>query len=309
MSLELLNPTYMTIGLLLLGLVVWGLWYLLFRTPLGQGTLFDLTRPGKLLEMPFGQVHYIDEGKGPCIVFLHGIGASVFTWRKILPELKHNYRVVALDLPGFGYSDKRVDLDYGLEAQSQRVLEIMDQLKIKQAFCVGSSMGGLIGLWLAHQYPERITSVLGISPPLNHRLVPFRLGWTQLLAGWSSRRMNSSLMRKILQRVLKTYGELEDADVEAYLRPYQGDTQAIRIFIKALHTIQDARLPKVIKNHSFPILLLHGRFDRIVPLKVSQKAVKRLASAQLEVLPGSGHHPQEDEPQLVIKAIREFFSR
>ncbi|MEZ4873623.1 MAG: alpha/beta fold hydrolase [Bdellovibrionales bacterium] len=79
---------------------------------------------------------------------MHGLGASVYIWRFIFKPLAKYFRVTALDLPGFGRSSKPI-ADYGLDAQSDRLLTALDRLDIKTAHFVGSSMGGALSLWLA----------------------------------------------------------------------------------------------------------------------------------------------------------------
>lgn len=257
--------------------------------------------------MPFGKVHYIDEGSGPCLILLHGIGASIYTWRYLIPLLSKKYRVIALDLPGFGLSDKRTDLKYDLDAQTERVIEVTRRLKIKTFSIIGSSMGGLIGLWLALRFPQNVGKVLGLSPALSPALFPFNPAPLQVLSNWSARNLNEAWIRRILSRVIVSYADVETEDLQAYLRPYQQQPDAVRVFLMALATVRDPRIPHHLSDLQKPVLLLHGELDKIIPLKVSTQALSELPTARLEVLKNAGHHLHEDNPEWVFERADEFF--
>ena len=109
---------------IILGLSI-GLLYRLFKRP--KQVQIKSTLESHYLHCSFGEVHYIQDGKGPDVVLLHGIGASHIAWKRLMLRMKKDYRLTAIDLPGFGMSEKNTKLDYGLDApfgllKAQRVL-------------------------------------------------------------------------------------------------------------------------------------------------------------------------------------------
>jgi len=123
------------------------------------------------------KINYIDKGHGIPLVFIHGYGASIFSWRKNLPVLAKHYRVCALDLLGFGSSDKPLYEDYSINSFVKLIIQFMDSLKIKKAILVGHSLGGGIAILTTLKYPARVKGLIlidaeayAISPPLMLRV-------------------------------------------------------------------------------------------------------------------------------------------
>ena len=94
-------------------------------------------------------------------MLIHGFAASSYSWRKVVPELAEDFRVVALDLNGFGLSDRPADFDsYTRDGQVELVLRAMDALGIETAHFVGHSYGGALTMAMAATYPERMRSMV-----------------------------------------------------------------------------------------------------------------------------------------------------
>src|SRR5947199_312838 len=106
-------------------------------------------------------VHAEQVGDGEPVVLLHGFGASAYSWRKVIPALAQGHRVVAIDLNGFGYTQRpRSRESYTREGQAKLVLDTLDALGIARAHVVGHSYGGGITLYLAARHPERFRSMV-----------------------------------------------------------------------------------------------------------------------------------------------------
>ena len=105
------------------------------------------------------RVHYQERGTGDALVLIHGNNSSAYSWRDVFDELAKEFRVVALDLKGFGFTSKP-EGDYRLETQAALVIGLLDQLKIERATLCGSSMGGGVALAAAINYPQRVRSLV-----------------------------------------------------------------------------------------------------------------------------------------------------
>src|SRR5690606_27406680 len=101
------------------------------------------------------RLHYTDEGQGPVVVLIHGFGSSLEIWHQVIPALRGQHRVVAIDLKGFGWSS-RPEGNYSPTEQARLVLLAMDALGVEKADVVGHSWGASVSLALALQAPARV---------------------------------------------------------------------------------------------------------------------------------------------------------
>src|SRR3990172_11255761 len=116
--------------------------------------------PGTFVDVDGVRVHYVEAGRGEPVVLVHGWNGSTFSFRHTIPELARTHRVVALDLLGFGYSERPPRGDYSVTAQVRLVAGLMDRLGIPRAAVVGHSMGGGIAMHLALSHPERVSRLV-----------------------------------------------------------------------------------------------------------------------------------------------------
>ncbi len=286
--------------LLALAALLWSLWLLQRKQP--------PTPTFCSVEIPSGfNLHYQDIGSGPPILFLHGIGASLFCWRLLLPFLSSKYRLILLDLPGFGKSDKPTGADYGLEAQCQRLREFLDQLDLQRVFLVGSSMGGTLALWLSLREPERCKKLVTISPATDPSLVPRGIHRLARLSSPLSRTTRRWVIHQALRRVVLHHQKLSPEDVDQYWAPYKRNPAAVRTFLLATQAISDSRLPHELSLLSVPTLILWGEKDKMVPQKSMDQLKATLPKATLLCHSKAGHHVQEDQPEWTAYHIDQFF--
>lgn len=250
------------------------------------------------------EIHYVQEGKGKDILLLHGIGASIYTWRLLTPLLAKRFRVTVVDLPGFGKSTKNPRGDHGLEAQTNILLNFLDQLKIEKVHLVGSSMGGAIALWFAKHHPDRVSAVTVLAPATHPKLLPLNVTiFAKILHPSSNLLLTRTLFKQILKRVVSRHELINDEVVDEYLKPYLENGSAIQTFIRATAVLSDKRLPDALKGITTPVLILYGEKDQMVPKKVILELQKRLPHATLITHPSAGHHPHEDDPEWVVSQI------
>ena len=110
-------------------------------------------KDSRFLQTAGHTIHYIKQGHGRPLVLVHGFGGSSYTWRSLAPLLQDDCTVYALDLLGFGLSDKPPDGEYALDAQAELVVDFMKELQISSAVLIGHSMGGVIAAKAAAQNP------------------------------------------------------------------------------------------------------------------------------------------------------------
>jgi pimeloyl-ACP methyl ester carboxylesterase len=252
------------------------------------------------------KVYYIQAGRGPDLVLLHGIGASIFTWRFLIKPLAIHFRVTACDLPGFGRSGKDVRGDYGLDAQRKRVNRFLDHMNIKSACLVGSSMGGAIALWMAHENPERYPKVAALAAATSPELIPKQLSRAAFLAPYAYRALNPRVMKFILSNVVAKPDLVTTESIAAYLEPFQDKGISIKTFVAALQLLGDRRMPKCFEGLRSKVLLIQGERDRMVTMRSFNRLRKVIPTAQSVVSQTGGHHIMEDEPEWTISELLRF---
>ncbi len=278
--------------------------------------LWRYTRPQNLI--PFADfntqtlttgdlsIRYHQSGRGPHILLLHGIGANLFCWRWLVPALNQRFTITAIDLPGFGRSSKPTSAGYGLDEQTERLVKILDALKISQTYMVGSSMGGNIALWFALKNPERVKGLALIAPAASAHLIPplEKIAW---LSGPASFLLSRYAMKWAHARTVSRHDRLDHDRVEETYFTYGRSPQAVRSFMLAAAAIRDTRLFSSLKDFKTRVLILWGSNDRLVNRKVIDRLSAALPKALTMIHVGGGHHLQEDEPEWVAEQLSDFF--
>lgn len=302
MPLEL-QPMHLFIALTLASLIVGLLIHWWYRRQLKP---FELTVD--TVQVGDWTIRYHQSGRGPHILLIHGIGANLYCWRWLIPLLAEDFRVTAIDLPGFGGSSKPKEADYGLDEQVERLEMFLDKMQMRKTYVVGNSMGGNIALWLAHLRPTRVLGVAVIAPATSPRLIPLNLQKWLWLSGAASLVLTRTAIRWAHRRTVSRKEKVDVTRIEETYRTYGRKPDAIRSFIRATEAIRDPRLPHDLKNIKTKVLLLWGDQDRLVSKKVIDELKAALTAADSHVHLGGGHHLQEDEPEWVRQKIVEFFT-
>jgi pimeloyl-ACP methyl ester carboxylesterase len=266
-----------------------------------------IERPGAIFYVRGVGTHFIDQGHGPVVLLLHGFGGSTFSFRHQIGPLATHHRVLALDLPGFGLSDRPLDADLSLTAHAERLREMLDRLGIETASIVGASMGGIVGMRLAAAHPERVERlVLAGSPAPDRQIVrprytparPFLpVGYTLL---WG----RPAYLQRTLRRVVYDPAFVTDDICAGYAYPWRIRGTAAALFRFARDARRD--LPVHPAGIGTRTLLLWGEADPAVPLSVAHRLHATLPDARLEVLPRAGHLVLEEQPEACTASILRF---
>lgn len=269
----------------------------------------DAERPGRIVTVDGVGLHYVEQappvgGDAPAIVMIHGFGGSTYSFRHQIVDLAQDYRCVAIDLKGFGYSERPEGGDYSLTAQARLVLGAMDVLGIGKATLIGQSMGGEVVMRIAEMAPERVERII-LAASVPGRKVPIapRLSFM--------RRLVDPIARLVAERSWKRlFYDKNRADLEQIRAEYQKPARiygTMRTFwemwegIRHDERIEFARLTQ-------PVLILWAEKERILPLpgRSLRWLQARLPHAVTEHIPLSGHMLLEEQPAIVNGAIRRF---
>ena len=254
-------------------------------------------------------VHYRDEGSGPALVLLHGMGASLHTWDAWIDTLKYDYRVIRMDLPGFGLTGPAADGDYSIERYVRFLDEFRRRLNIDRFHLAGNALGGKIAWHYALAHADNVDRLVlidaagypaaGTTPaavPGVARL-PF-VSWLFTLT--SSRQATAESLRMAYAQPARISDETVDRYYELSLRP--GNRRA---FVeRALDAAEDP-----VRDHreiSQPTLVLWGAEDRRLPVANAHGFMQDIKNARLRIFPGVGHLPMEELPGPSARAVLTF---
>jgi pimeloyl-ACP methyl ester carboxylesterase len=261
---------------------------------------------GRFVEVHGRQLHYTRNGQGRHLVLIHGFAGSTYTWRGLIPLLADDYTVYAVDLLGFGLSDKPLDGRYSLADQGDLIVGLIAALKLDRPALAGHSMGGIVAALAAVQSPERIGALVLLDPGFYHGGPPalvkylfFPFDLAAALAFYSRSTRTKSLMRAYYDRSLVT-----DELVDNYLKPAR--TPGARTVLSKMNKYAGARYDDICARIRTPTLLVWGRNDTIVPWSDAERILGEINGARLATIDNAGHMVQEERPQEVAAAIREF---
>ncbi|MDQ3030962.1 MAG: alpha/beta fold hydrolase [Myxococcota bacterium] len=267
--------------------------------------------PGEPASARFAQidgtrVRFVDEGEGPAVVMLHGFASSLETWAAVMPEVRARHRVLALDLRGFGWTD-RPDGDYSPEAQARLVLALMDEQGIERAAFVAHSFGASVALAIALIAPERVTRVALYDAWVYSSQLPtfFHMARAEgvgeaLFSIWYGERTEDRIALAFHDRSYVTQALVDDVQ-RALERP--GTYAAALASVRAMHyEAQQARYAEIEQ----PALLMWGREDRVTPVSIGERLARDLPGARLVVYPGCGHFPMIEHARQSTRELVRF---
>jgi haloalkane dehalogenase len=258
-------------------------------------------------------MHYVDEGQGAPILLLHGEPTSSFLWRKIIPQLPG--RKVAPDLIGFGRSDKPTEIGwYSYDRHVESIAQLVEELDLDGITLVVHDWGGPIGLRFAVEHPERVerlvilnTGIGGGRPPsetwLRFRAVVRELGGALDIG----RLVEAGTAQGLDDAVRETYDAAfptPESKAGALAFPELVPTEPDHPNTARMNRVRDA-----LRGWEKPTVVIWGAEDTVLPRHYAQGFVELIPGARGPVLiEGAAHFLQEDKPDEVAEAIRDFLA-
>ena len=264
-------------------------------------------------------LYVFDAGKpeSPAVMLIHGLGDEADSWRHVVEPLSARFRVVALDLPGFGRSDKPRRA-YTVPFLCDTVVALMDALSIADATLVGNSMGAVVSQSIALERPERVRGLVLIGGALLNRKQPLNLAMLLfLLPGvgewlYTRLRKDSRAAYETLRGYYADLDGLPEADRTFLFQRVNervwSDGQRRAYFSVLRHTAlrvakQQRDLEARLAGLTVPTLMIRGEHDHMMPPENADALVAIQASAKLITIPGAGHLPQQERPQILVDTI------
>ena len=259
-------------------------------------------------------LHYLRGGSGPPLLLLHGLLGGSFCWRLNLDALSRRYTIFAVDLPGLGASDAPRHLDCSMSAQAQRILSLLEQLKLESVDVVGSSWGGAIAMFIAAQ-SRRVRSLV-LAAPVNPwsdfgmgriRFLKGRFGGVLLRMAWP---VSRPLHRIAVVRMYGDPQRIPAGTIEGYsslaMRP--GKVHSVLSTLRSWEDDVNA-LSRAIPRITVPSLLIWGTHDGAVDLRSAEQLRRALPACDLKLIEGAGHLPFEETPDEFNRLVLDFVQR
>ncbi len=268
------------------------------------------------LDMGGHKLHYIDEGVGDILLFIHGTPSWSFDFRHVIKLLKNNYRCIAIDHIGFGLSDKPARYDYSTQKHSETLERFIVEKQIDALTLILHDFGGPIGLNFAIQHPDKINRLMILNSWLwSSQNDPEFVKVTKLLKSpflpLLYRYLNFSA-KFILPR---TFGDhkLSRKLLKQYTRPFGNKNQRNGTVAFAFSLLNDQdwfeelwQKRNVLSNK--PVLFIWGMKDPVIQPPYLDKFLTAFRYSKVLRLETSGHFPQEEQPEEVAEAMLDFLT-
>lgn len=260
-------------------------------------------------------LHYLDEGKGPVMLMLHGNPTWSFYYRNLVLAFRGHFRCVVPDHLGCGLSDKPQDYEYNLENHIQNVIQLVKFLGLRDITLVVHDWGGAIGMGLATRYPELIKRVVVLNTAaFLSQNIPKRIAFCRagkfgefMVRAFNAFAWPATFMasRRSLPRQVK----------QAYLAPYDNWDHRVAVarFVQDIPLEKDhpsyATLADIERKLSWvtaPMLILWGGQDFCFDHLFFERWVELFPEAEAHWWAKAGHYVLEDEPRQVVEKMVKF---
>ena len=302
--------TWMTVISALLVALLYGVW-----TPdLDTVTLEQRYQyaPTQAVEVDGLRIRYKDTGPrdAPAILLLHGFGSSLQTWDAWADSLDKRYRVIRLDLPGFGLTGPSPTNDYSEQTDTETLTRFIDQLGVRQLAVVGHSMGGKMAWSLAASQPARITALVLMAPdgyprPEDIGTKPYASSSVMHLIKYF---LPKYFLEKSLEPAFYDATQLNETLVNRYYDMLRAPGVRAAILARGDQTVYTDPVPRL-KRITAPTLLLWGEEDQMIPSRNAQDYERDIPRSTTVLLPQSGHLIQEERPDVGLTAVSHFLDK
>lgn len=265
------------------------------------------TNHANFIDVEGTRTHYIEQGNGEPIVLIHGGGAgadSIGNWRFVMPLLANDFRVIAMDMIGFGLTDKPGgDFIYSQEARNRHLAGFLDAMGLKQVTLVGNSMGGASALGVAVERPDLIRKLVmmgsaGLNSEIHEALRPVvdydfsREGMVRLIRALTTEKFQ-------IDDTLVSYRHALSIEPDT-----RAAYQATMGWIKnsgGLFYSDD-----FISRNKVPTLVVNGKDDKVVPLRNAYRFLELIENSWGSIIPHCGHWAMIEHPTYFAEVTRSF---
>ena len=299
-----------------------------------SGIYFDISR--EELEAEYGtgssqffelsdssRIHFRDEGKfeKPVIVLLHGFNGSLFNFERLVPLLADDFRLISIDLPGFGLTGATVSGNYTTEGFMYVITKLIEELRIEKFSIAGNSMGGGVAWRYALENPQKVENlILLASSGVGTKEDRERFKEREKNQSIAWRLLDSGALKKFLHYYTPKFFATEALKRSVFDQKFANYEHAMQFHdLVLLEGSRNAILsmtmggrramygPEALSEIVAPTLVIHGEEDNIINVKRSFIFEENINNVKLKIYPGIGHLPMYEDPVRTASDIKEFF--
>lgn len=273
----------------------------------------------KELSNPF--ISYIDVGQGEeTILLVHGLASNAGFWRYNIAELSKEYRVIAVDLPGYGKSQKDFYL-YNMTFFADQVKRLVDELKINKIIYVGHSMGGQIGINFALRFPDKLEKLVLVSSAGFEEFERGEGDWLRSVMSVAGvKKTNEAIVRRNLSMNFYNWNDKLEWMVEERVRLSKGkefDDFAYAV-VRSVNGMLDEPTYDKLNKITVPTLVIYGKYDGLIPnpylnpgftTDVFEKAKTEIEKCSVIEIDNAGHILMIDKTDEFNKAVLDFIKK
>lgn len=256
--------------------------------------------------------HCREAGEGLPVLLLHGLGASSFSWRELIPRLAPRFHLLAPDLPAHGATPAAATPDFRLETLVTGLLALLDRRGVATCTLVGNSLGGGLATLLTARAPDRVTALALLDPAVVIRRYPllFQPLRLPLLGRLTALALGPWIVPYGLKLAYHRQELITPEVVAGYAPTFR--PLANRLGLLRLARENDPWPPEEIRRllagiHQ-PVTIIWGQEDRILPVSQAHELKALLPQAQVHLLPEVGHAPQEEDPEATAEILIAFLA-
>lgn len=284
----------------------------LFVKKIPTGQIPEPTSYDHFVEINGVNYHYRDyPGEKESVMLLHGFASSTYTWERVAKTLNdQGYHVWALDMKGFGWSEKPKNTPYDAMTLMEEVNTWMEVMGLKNTVFVGNSLGGAIAVQLSVQHPDKIDRMVLIDAGGYPMKVPFviKLAKMPFASATSSLVFGRWMVKKNVNEVMYNKDRVTDEQINAYydrIRSGNGLYAQVET-ARAINFDRFEGFQESIKSNETETLIIWGENDEWIPLKLGYRYREDLKNSTLYIIPECGHIPQEEYPEETARVILDF---
>lgn len=264
----------------------------------------------KFMEIDDMKIHYRDVGEGPTVILIHGLFSSLHTWDGWVDEMRGHFRVITLDLPGFGLTGAPEDMDkYTEEYVLLMFSKFVDYMDLEKVSLAGNSFGAYIAARYAASNPDRVEQLILLDPVGYPHERPWVFGLPKK-PGLNVLTKFSQPPFIVTMNLEQVYGDIERLSKSNHYRYIHMSQRpgAKAAYLKAMTFLSDENAIQPFASIRAPTLLMWGVLDRWVPISQAELWRKDVSNTQFISYPGVGHVPMEELPYQTAQDAIAFMS-
>jgi pimeloyl-ACP methyl ester carboxylesterase len=252
------------------------------------------------------RVHYLTMGSGEPLLLVHSAAQSIYTWRELMPLLAENYCVIAIDLPGFGFSDRPLSLNYSMDETADAIVKCLDALGVKKTHALGVTMGALYTMYAAVKHPDRFMKVIALTPGGITDRMPKKIRRLEGPFGAFWREMYT---KKDFEKYLPLFYYDGTVCTETVVDQYYktcDDHASRQAIMYAIRNFDEEYALEEIKAHEREFFIIWGDSDKLQPIDRLFELREDLPMSIYHSIRNTGHWMHEEKAGQIAEAADSY---